>query len=63
MIATAELSKAVLAALPGSVQKVCVDVSEYDVNKIVARGEPSVFGLVESAESFLRELARNLGAW
>jgi lysine-ketoglutarate reductase/saccharopine dehydrogenase-like protein (TIGR00300 family) len=62
MVAAGDLAKAVLMALPGTVQKVCVDASEYDVSKIVTRGAPSVFGLVESAECFLRELARNLGA-
>jgi hypothetical protein len=63
MVAEAGLAKAVIQALPGSVPKVYVDTSDYDVAKLVSRGEPSVLGLVESAESFLRELARNLGAW
>lgn len=63
MIASAVLSKAVLLTLPGPVPKVCVDLSDYDTNKIVERGAPTVFGIVESAESFLRELARSLGAW
>ena len=63
MIASAVLAKAVLLTVPGPVPKVCVDLSDYDVNKIVHRGAPTVFGMVESAESFLRELARSLGAW
>ena len=63
MIAEAGLAKATLQALPGPVPKVYVDVSDYDANKIVTRGAPTVLGLVDSAESFLRELARNLGAW
>ena len=63
MIAEASLSKSALQTLPGDVQKIYVDVSDYDVNKLVSRGAPMVLGLVESAESFLRELARNLGAW
>jgi lysine-ketoglutarate reductase/saccharopine dehydrogenase-like protein (TIGR00300 family) len=63
MVAEASLAKAVIQALPGSTPKVYVDTSDYDVNKLVSRGAPSVFALVDSAESFLRELARNLGAW
>lgn len=63
MIAEASLAKAILNALPGPVPKVYVDTSDYDVNKLVSRGAPNVSGLVESAEPFLRELARNLGAW
>ncbi|MBM3473450.1 MAG: hypothetical protein FJX75_09295 [Armatimonadetes bacterium] len=63
MVAEAGLAKAVMQALPGPVPKVYVDTSDYDVAKLVNRGEPNVLGLVESAESFLRELARNLGAW
>ena len=63
MVAEAGLAKAVIQALPGSVPKVYVDTSDYDVAKLVSRGAPNVLGLVESAESFLRELARNLGAW
>jgi hypothetical protein len=63
MVAAGDLAKATLLALPCPVQKVCVDVSEYQVDQIVSRGDPSVFGLVQSAESFVRELARNLGAW
>jgi len=63
MVAEASLAKAVIQALPGPVPKVYVDTSDYDVNKLVTRGAPSVFALVDSAESFLRELARNLGAW
>jgi lysine-ketoglutarate reductase/saccharopine dehydrogenase-like protein (TIGR00300 family) len=63
MVASAMLAKAVLLTLPGPVPKVCVNLSDYDINKIVERGAPTVFGIVESAESFLRELARSLGAW
>jgi len=63
MVADAALAKAVLQALPGPVPKVYVDTSDYDVSKLVGRGAPTVLGLVDSAESFLRELARNLGAW
>jgi hypothetical protein len=63
MIAEASLAKAALQALPGPAPKVYVDASEYDVQKLVTRGAPSVLGLVDSAESFLKELARNLGAW
>ncbi len=63
MIAEASLAKAALQSLPGGVAKIYVDISDYDVNKLVTRGSPMVLGLVESAESFLRELARNLGAW
>ncbi len=63
MVAEASLAKAVLQTLPGPVPKVYVDTSDYDVNKLVSRGAPSVFALVDSAESFLREMARNLGAW
>ena len=58
-----EIEVAVLLTVPGPVAKVCVDLSDYDVNKIVHRGAPTVVGMVESAESFLRELARSLGAW
>jgi len=63
MVAEASLAKAIIQTLPGPVPKVYVDTSDYDVNKLVSRGAPSVFALVDSAESFLRELARNLGAW
>ncbi len=63
VIASAVLAKAVLLTLPGPVPKVCVDLSDYDTNKVVERGAPTVLGIVESAESFLRELARSLGAW
>jgi len=63
MVAEASLAKAVMQAVPGPVPKVYVDTSDYDVNKLVSRGAPTVVGLVDSAESFLRDLARNLGAW
>jgi len=63
MVAEASLARAVVQVCRGPVHKVYVDTSDYDVTKLVGRGAPNVLGLVESAESFLRELARNLGAW
>ncbi|MGQ9730478.1 MAG: ornithine cyclodeaminase family domain [Candidatus Zipacnadales bacterium] len=63
LIAEASLARAMISSLPGPVPKVYVDISDYDVAKLVERGAPTVLGLVESAETFLRELSRNLGAW
>jgi lysine-ketoglutarate reductase/saccharopine dehydrogenase-like protein (TIGR00300 family) len=63
IVAADDLAKALVQALPGALPKVYVATSDFGVNKLVGRGAPSLLGLVESAESFLRELARNLGAW
>jgi len=63
MVGTMQLSQAAISLLPAQVTCVCVDVSTYGLNRLSQRAGPSFVGLVASAESFLSELARNLGAW